>query len=245
MKVVCIIPARYGSHRFPGKPLTMLAGRPLIQHVYGRASRSKRSEEVLVATDDERILRCVEGFGGKARMTSKGHRTGTDRVAEVARSIPCDIIVNVQGDEPLIDPGAIDGAVELLMEDSQADMGTLRFPIGEEELLDPNLVKVVTDARGYALYFSRAPIPFLRDRGPLPRNLSFYGHVGLYSYRRPVLLKLAEIPPSPLEEAERLEQLRALEAGFRIKVGVTNHRSIGVDTPEDLKRVEELIREGA
>ena len=195
-----------------------------------------------MATDDEKIFRCVVGFGGRARMTSKGHKTGMERVAEVAISFPCDIIVNVQGDEPLISPEVIDGAVELLMEDPQADIGTLKFPIGEEELLDPNLVKVVTDARGYALYFSRAPIPFPRDKGPLPPGLSFYGHVGLYSYRRPVLLKLAEMPPSPLEEVERLEQLRALEAGFRIKVGTTNHRSIGVDTPEDLKRVEEIIQ---
>lgn len=243
MSAVIIIPARYDSTRFPGKPLVSLKGKPLIQHVYENAQGALHAEGVIVATDSEMIFETVSAFGGKAVMTSRDHASGTDRVAEVARSITCDIIVNVQGDEPLINPRMIDDVIDLLS-DKRADMGTLvKGTQQAEEIADPNIVKAVFSHDGYALYFSRAPIPFHRDYWRDTRQLTghpkvgVFKHIGLYSYRREALLRLTALRPTRLEEIERLEQLRALEHGFRIKVKETEHETIGVDTPQDLERV--------
>jgi len=241
-RAVVIIPARYGSTRLPGKPVLEVArevtGKYIIQHVYERAARASSVERVIVATDDRRVAEVVAGFGGEVRMTSAEHRSGTDRIAEVAAELDAPIIVNVQGDEPEIHPDQVEQVIQLLVEDREAVMGTLAHPIeSREEWLDPNVVKVVLDADGCALYFSRSPIPYLRDYdGPLEaapaRPLH---HLGIYSYRRDFLLLYAALPHSPLEEAEKLEQLRALGAGYRIKVGITDRRSIGIDTPADLE----------
>lgn len=252
MKVACVIPARYDSQRFPGKVLAKLAGRPLIQWVYIQACQAKKVDRVIVATDDKRVEECVRDFGGMAVITSPDHKSGTDRVAEVAQGLSCSLIVNVQGDEPLVPPEAIDQAVELLIDQPAAKMATLATPIIEDQdLINPHLVKVVIDGKGNALYFSRAPIPFPRSQltqdgmrgdgpGPLPAG-PFYRHVGLYVYRRSFLLRLASLPVAAIEEVEKLEQLRALAAGFRIRVAVTSYSGIGVDTPEDLCRLEKIL----
>lgn len=240
-RVVGLIPARYASKRFPGKALADLGGKPLLQHVVERAGQARSLSEVVVATDDARIAEAVRAFGGKVQMTSPTHPSGTDRIAEVARDLACDLVVNIQGDEPLITPAEIDAAVAPLVADSTIPMGTLACPLPLAQAADPNAVKVVVGANGFALYFSRAPIPYLRDGhagGPSPYLL----HIGLYVYRREVLLHLAGLPPTPLEERERLEQLRALEHGIRIRVVVTEHPSIGVDTPQDLERVRRMLR---
>ncbi len=246
-KAVVIIPARYGATRFPGKPLALLRGKPIIQWVYERAKGATLIEDVIVATDHQEILNRVYSFGGKAVMTSRDHASGTDRIAEVAKDLMCDIIINVQGDEPFIRPEMIDHTVELL-KDSRASISTLARRIEDkEELRDPNVVKVVFDKEGFALYFSRSPIPYYRDRwrGPdfmeVGDGIEVYKHIGIYGYRREVLLRISEMPQSRLERAERLEQLRALEEGLRIKVGITTHNTIGIDTLEDLKRAEELL----
>jgi 3-deoxy-manno-octulosonate cytidylyltransferase (CMP-KDO synthetase) len=238
-RVLAVIPARYASTRFPGKPLADLDGMPMIEHVYRRAVRSQVVSEVIVATDDRRIASAVATFGGRVALTSPDHETGTDRLAEVVSVTECDIVVNVQGDEPLLDPGAIDEAVAPLA-DPDVSMTTLYHRIeSPDELTDPNVVKVVVDRAGYALYFSRASIPHQRDprRGWSP----FYRHVGLYAYRRSTLLVLAALEPTPLERAEALEQLRALEHGIRIKTVETEYDSIGVDTPADLEAVRRLL----
>lgn len=235
MRVVIVIPARYGSTRFPGKPLADLWGKPVIQHVYERAREARLAGRVIVATDEERIGAAARGFGAEVAMTSADHPSGTDRVAEVARGLAAELIVNVQGDEPLIEPGAIDAAIGPLAADCSIEMGTLCCPIeAVEELANPNVVKVVVDREGFALYFSRLPIPFVRDRGAEARR---YRHIGLYVYRREFLLELAALPPTLLEQAERLEQLRALEYGHRIRVVEVESAWPGVDTPEDLERV--------
>jgi 3-deoxy-manno-octulosonate cytidylyltransferase (CMP-KDO synthetase) len=240
LRVVGLIPARYASKRFPGKALAALGGKPLIQHVVERAGQTRSLSEVVVATDDLRIAEAVRGFGGKVQMTAATHPSGTDRIAEVARDLACDLVVNIQGDEPLIAPAEIDAAVAPLLADPSIPMGTLACPLPLEQAADPNAVKVVVGAHGFALYFSRAPIPYLRDGhggGASPYLL----HIGLYVYRREVLLRLASLPPTPLEERERLEQLRALEHGIPIRVVMTDHASIGVDTPEDLERVRRMM----
>jgi 3-deoxy-manno-octulosonate cytidylyltransferase (CMP-KDO synthetase) len=241
VRVVGLIPARYASSRFPGKVLADLCGRPVIQHVVERASQARLLHEVVVATDDRRILDVIHGFGGKACLTSPTHPSGTDRIAEVARDLACDIVVNIQGDEPLLDPAVIDRAAEPLVRDPTVVMGTLGCPLGLEEAADPHRVKVVVDRQGFALYFSRARIPYTRDGFPPSGPSPYLLHVGLYVYRRDTLLHLAGLPPTPLEELERLEQLRALEHGIRIKVVVTDHQSIGVDTPADLDRVKRMM----
>jgi 3-deoxy-manno-octulosonate cytidylyltransferase (CMP-KDO synthetase) len=249
MRAAVIIPARLASTRFPGKVLAPLHGRPLIQHVWERATGSSLASEVIVATDSENVLEVVEGFGGRAVMTSPEHPSGTDRVAEAARGLGCDIIVNVQGDEPLIRAEVIDLAVGL-MEDERASMGTVASPLREpSEIADPNVVKVVTDLEGFAMYFSRAPIPYRRedwaalaDAGRAEAK-GLFKHIGIYSYRMSVLQELTALAPSPLERTEKLEQLRALEHGVRIKVGVTDFDSHGVDTPEDLERVKRISGE--
>ena len=232
MQTIVAIPARYASTRLPGKPLLRETGKFLIQHVYEQASRASCADRVLVATDDSRIFEAVQSFGGEVRMTSPEHQSGTDRVAEAVYELPADIVVNVQGDEPDISPAVIDLVANSLLEDPSIPMATLGKRLSDpDEQADPNLVKVVIDRSGKALYFSRAPIPYHRDRPP--SETSFLKHIGLYAYRRGFLHRFVQFPPSPLEQIERLEQLRALENGFAIKVAITEHDCIGVDTPED------------
>ena len=240
--VVGIIPARYASTRFPGKPLVDLAGKPMIQHVYERACRATSLSAVLVATDDARIFDAVQAFGGKAVMTDAGHPTGTDRLAEVAAGLAAvDIIVNIQGDEPLIMPETIDAVTAPLIVDAGIPMSSVMSPLPDAARAgDANIVKVVVDLQGFALYFSRAPIPYPREgvtgAGPWKK------HVGLYAYRREFLLAFTRLAPTPLEQLEKLEQLRALEHGYRIRmVERANDGSIGVDTPEDLERARAIL----
>lgn len=238
MKVAVVIPARYASTRLPAKPLLRATGKYLIQHVYERACESK-AELVVVATDDRRIADAVESFRGRVIMTRDDHASGTDRVAEVARSLRQEIIINVQGDEPMLDPSSLDALAELLRRDPDTMMATLGVPIQSlEQWRDPNCVKLVRDAQGRALYFSRSPIPFVRDGEPDFRKYPgvFLQHLGLYAYRREFLLDLATWPQSPLEEIEKLEQLRVLALGHRINVGVVAHAGRGVDTPADYER---------
>jgi 3-deoxy-manno-octulosonate cytidylyltransferase (CMP-KDO synthetase) len=233
--VLAVIPARYGSTRLPGKALLDLAGRPMIEHVYRRASAATTLAGVIVATDDARIADVVAGFGGVACMTSPDHATGTDRLAEIAAAVPCGLIVNVQGDEPLLDPQVIDDVVTPLREDPTIAMGTAARRLTEPGDLDnPHMVKVVTDRTGSALYFSRAPIPYGRHTAAAPVARL---HLGLYVYRRATLLHLAGLRPGRLEQAEGLEQLRALEHGIRIHVVDTSYQSAEVNTAEDLERV--------
>jgi len=227
------------STRFPGKPLVDLAGKPIVQWVYERASQAASVSRVIVATCDEEIADAVAAFGGEVVMTSDKHRSGTDRIAEAARDVKADVIVNVQGDEPLIDPKSIDKAVEPFVHDEDLVMSSLMVPIGREAAQDPNLVKVVVDVEGFALYFSRSPIPYERD--PTPSGTGVYGHVGLYAYRKDFLLKFASLDATPLEKSESLEQLRALEHGFRIRMVEVEDRPLGVDTPEDLERVRDVL----
>ncbi len=242
MTAIGIIPARYASTRFPGKPLADLAGRPMIQHVYERACRAAQLSRVLVATDDARIADAVRDFGGEVVMTRADHPTGTDRLAEVAAGLAeVDIIVNIQGDEPLIDPAVIDAVAGVLADDPQAAMSSAMCPLtGARATRNPNIVKVVADLQGFALYFSRLPIPFPRE-GQSDAG-RWRKHYGLYAYRRDFLLTFARLQPSPLECCEKLEQLRALEYGYRIKmVEIAADQSIGVDTPEDLERAHTLL----
>jgi 3-deoxy-manno-octulosonate cytidylyltransferase (CMP-KDO synthetase) len=245
MQTAIIIPARYASSRLPGKPLLRATGKYLIQHVYERACLA-RADAVLVATDDARIMDAVTGFGGKAVMTRSDHPSGTDRVAEVARRLDAEVIVNLQGDEPLLDPATIDLLPSLLEQDDEAVMATLAVPITSmAPWQDPNCVKVVRDRRGRALYFSRSPIPHVRDGKPDFRSDEFLQHLGLYAYRRRFLLELAQLPPEPLEELEKLEQLRVLALGHRIAVGVVAHDGRGVDTPADYDRFVQTYRNSA
>jgi 3-deoxy-manno-octulosonate cytidylyltransferase (CMP-KDO synthetase) len=237
--VIAIVPARYHSTRLPAKALADIAGRPMIEHVYRRAAAATSVSRVIVATDDERIADAVVRFGGEAVMTSASHQSGTDRLAEVAASLSCDLVVNVQGDEPVLAPETIDAAVEPFLASPALEMSTLRRRIADPaEHRNPNVTKVVVDTDGYALYFSRAPIPYTREGQPAAPA---WAHVGLYVYRRDTLLRLARLPPTAMERAEALEQLRALEHGIRIKAVETAGASIGVDTPEDLARVRALL----
>ena len=238
MKAVVIIPARMAATRLAGKPLSDLCGKPMIEWVYGRASAARSVSRVLVATCDRQIVEAVRGFGGEAVMTSDKHRSGTDRLAECAANIEADVIVNVQGDEPLIRPGAIDKAVEPFESDPSVVMSSLMCPIDEEQARDPNLVKVVVGLDNFALYFSRSPIPYQRNPS------SIYGHIGLYAYTRDFLIRFASLKPTPLELAESLEQLRVLEHGCRIKMVRIDDRPMGVDTQEDLERARAIISNG-
>lgn len=253
MAVVAIIPARFASTRFPGKPLASIGGKPMIQHVYESTSKAKGLDRVLVATDDRRIEEAVRSFGGEVMMTSKDHASGTDRLAEVARKIKVDWVVNVQGDLPFIRSETITRAVRPLRRDRSIPMGTVCTPIyDEEEWRNPNIVKVVTDAKGFALYFSRAIIPYPRNdisqtrkRGAaVKRKEKVWGdrHIGLYVYRRDFLLKLARLRPTLLEQTEGLEQLRALVYGHGIFVADVDERTVEVDTPEDLIRAESYLK---
>jgi 3-deoxy-manno-octulosonate cytidylyltransferase (CMP-KDO synthetase) len=246
MKIIGIIPARYDSVRFPGKALADICGKPMIQHVYERASQVALFEQVIVATDDVRIQKAVTAFGGNACMTSRHHATGTDRLAEVAQSLDVDIVVNIQGDEPLVHPEMIEQAIHPLLSDSDVAIGTLKHIIeSPEELLNPNVTKVVTDMSDRAIYFSRSPIPYIKGkdmRNEGFHEFTFYRHIGLYAYRREFLLKFIELAHTPLEIVEALEQLRALEHGYIIKVIETSYESIGVDVPEDVDKVVKLMR---
>lgn len=250
---VAIIPARYQSSRLPGKPLVDIGGRPMIEHVYRRAAEAPSVARVIVATDDARIAKAVEGFGGEVRMTRGDHASGSDRLAEVAEGLDCDVVVNVQGDEPLLPPQMIEEALAPLAADAGVEMATLRRPITDlDEFLDPNVVKVIVDREDFAIYFSRHPIPYVRDLRPdLAQWLRTAGrglankHIGLYVYRRAFLLAFARLERTPLERAESLEQLRAIGHGRRIKAVETAFDSIGVDTEEDLQRVRRLVEAGA
>ena len=243
MTVVAVIPSRYASTRLPAKPLAELAGKPMVQHVYERARGAKLVTRVVVATDDERIVAAVQAFGGEALITRADHRSGTERMAEVASHIAADIYVNVQGDEPLIEPAAIDAAVKA-MNDDAVRVATLCVPIAHaQDIGNPNVVKVVTDFEGNALYFSRAPIPWVRDPGDAEAgSVRHFKHLGIYVFRRDALLEFPTLPPGELEHIEKLEQLRLLENGIPIRVVETEHDSVSVDTPEDLARVEKLLR---
>jgi len=246
MHAVGVIPARYQSSRFPGKPLTLIAGKSLIERVYERAREARRLDRLLVATDDERILDAVEAFGGEAVLTSARHPSGTDRLAEIARRLPSDLYVNIQGDEPLLDPRDVDALIEALDGDPAADMATLCETIDDPDVAaDPNVVKVVRDDAGRALYFSRSPIPHVRGGAGRPaaaRPGPWLRHVGIYVYRPRFLMEFASRSPGALETLEGLEQLRALEMGRTIRVLPAQGRYHGVDTPEDVVTVERALK---
>jgi len=242
---VGIIPARFGSTRLPGKALRLILGKPMVQRVYEQASLARGLSAVYVATDDERIARVVESFGGRALMTSPEHPSGTDRLAEATRGMEAEIVVNIQGDQPFLDPTMIDEAVQPLLDDPALPMATLMHPVQrQEDLQDPSVVKVIVDLAGNALYFSRSLIPYPRQAAPH----AVYEHVGLYAYRRDFLQKLAQLAPTPLERIESLEQLRVLEHGFHLRVVETKCRDhtfsgFSVDTEQDLTRAEAMLRE--
>ena len=241
-QIVIVIPARYGSTRLPGKPLVQLAGKPMVRHVYERAKLAKRASRVIVATDDERIFKAVEAFGGEVRMTRQDHRTGTERIAEVAAHTDGDVFVNVQGDEPLLDAASVDAAVASLEEEPAASISTVAVPIRRPaDIMDPNVVKTVLDFDGNALFFSRAPIPWVRDTGAQvqARHLK---HLGLYVFQRDALLEYPTLPQGELERLEQLEQLRWLENGWKIRVAEVEHDAVSVDVPDDVARVEQLLR---
>lgn len=237
--VIGVIPARYGSTRLPAKSLAMIHGKPMIQHVYEKCLKAKLLSEILVATDDKRIFDAVINFGGNVVMTSKSHKSGTDRIGEAVKDIKCDIVVNIQGDEPMIAPRNIDKAIEPLISDKSINISTLCFKISDnKEISNPNVVKVVLDSNSNALYFSRSVIPFNRDNS----KAEYFKHIGLYVYRKDYLTKLIKMKPSKLEQTEKLEQLRVLESGEAIKVIETNTDSHSVDTQADLNKIRKLIK---
>lgn len=244
MKVLGVIPARFKSTRLEGKVLKDIAGKPMVQHVYERALKAACLDQLLVATEDERVLTAVQRFGGRAVMTAEKHASGTDRVAEVAAEIDADVVVNIQGDEPLLDPRMIDELVAPFTSNPELEMVTLKKPVLEEsEFTDPNVVKVVTDRSGFALYFSRSLIPYPRYR---TEEFKVFEHIGLYAYSRPCLLTLTSLEPTPLEKVESLEQLRALENGIRIFLVETHCRGqlVSVDTQADLEKVCRILAKG-
>jgi len=245
MKIFAFIPARYQSTRFPGKPLALIKGKPMIQHVYERALQCHEISDTYVATDHVGILEHVQGFGGKAIMTSQEHLSGTDRICEAALTLGLsknDIIVNIQGDQPNFNPSMISDLVAPLLEDTSAPMATLKYRLHrEEDIQNPNQVKVVTDKQGYALYFSRSPIPFLREGART--GVVYYKHLGVYAYRTDFLVRFTRLKPGILESVEKLEQLRALEYGYKIKVRETRYNSLEVDVPEDIERIEKALEE--
>ena len=238
MKAIGVIPARWGSTRFEGKVLADLLGKPVIQHVWENARRASTLDDLIVATDEEKVKEEVERFGGKAVLTSKEHKTGTDRLREVVNPIDAKVVVNIQADEPLLHPSMIDDIVRPLLEDKGISMTTLKKKITDpEDLRNPNVVKVVTDKNGYALYFSRSPIPFPRFHD----GVVFYKHIGIYGFTKEFLFTFTTLPVSALENIEGLEQLRVLENGYKIKVAETQFDTIGIDTPEDLERAKEVL----
>lgn len=237
-KTAIIIPARYGSSRLEGKPLIKVEGKPIIQWVYEKAKQSKLADMIIVATDDERIFNAVKDFGGNVEMTSTEHKCGSDRIKEVVMRHPeISYIVNLQGDEPLIKPESIDEVARNVIEDESADISTLIRKITSDEAENPNLVKCVKDNNGFALYFSRSKIPFERNAG----KADFYGHLGIYGYKREALIKMTELPQTTYEMAESLEQLRALQNGMRIKTSVVDFIPVGIDTAEDVEKFKEII----
>lgn len=237
-KTLAVIPARYGSTRFPGKVLAMLGGKPIIQHVWERAVRSK-ADDVLIAVDEQKVFDAVAGFGGKAVMTAKNHPTGSDRIWEVASKSDAEAVINIQGDEPFVKPEVIDSLIDAITAPAAPDMATVVVPCPRAEFENnPNMVKVVLSADSYALYFSRSMIPFLRVGGT---ETATYRHWGIYAYRRTALERFVSLPEGKLEQCEKLEQLRALENGMRIKVIVTPYSSIGIDTPEELAKAEAFL----
>jgi 3-deoxy-manno-octulosonate cytidylyltransferase (CMP-KDO synthetase) len=240
-KVVIVIPARYGSTRLPGKPLVSLAGKTMIQRVFERAKQAKTAGRVIVATDDERIVKAVESFGGEARITRTEHRTGTERIAEVAAHSDGEVFVNVQGDEPLLDPAAVDTAVNSLLEEPAAAIATVAVLIRTPaDIMDPNVVKTVLDFEDNALYFSRAPLPWVRDSAA-KTHARHLKHLGLYVFQRDALLEYPTLPQGELERIEQLEQLRWLENGWKIRVAEVEHDAVSVDVPEDIAKVESLL----
>lgn len=239
MKVLCVIPARYASTRLPGKPLKLIAGKPMIQHVYEQAKKAAKPAEVLVAVDDRRVYDAVRAFGGKAVITREDHPNGTSRLAEVAEQCPdVDVIINVQGDEPMIPPEIIDRLAEAFEAEPDLKMATMKVRMDESEYDDPSAVKVVTDKNGYALYFSRSLMPYPRNK---TEKFQVYKHVGIYAYTRDFVLEYAAMAPTPLEQVESLEQLRVLENGYRIKVLESDFKGVGVDTQADLDAVNKLL----
>ncbi len=238
-KTAIIIPARYGSSRLEGKPLLKVCEKPVIQWVYEKAQQAKLADMIIVATDDERIFNAVKAFGGEVEMTSVNHKCGSDRIREVAERHPeIAYIVNLQGDEPLIKPESIDAVARNVQEDDKADISTLiRVLTDEEEINNPNLVKCVVDNNGYALYFSRSKIPYERNENVA----TFYGHLGIYGYKRDALMKMTSLPQTPLEKTESLEQLRAIENGMKIKTSVVDFVPVGIDTAEDLEKFKQIV----
>ncbi|MGD1045675.1 MAG: 3-deoxy-manno-octulosonate cytidylyltransferase [Bacteroidota bacterium] len=245
--VIGVIPSRYASHRLPAKPLVDLCGKPMVQRVYEQAKKSQLLDRVVVATDDVRIEEAVRQFGGDVMLTSQDIKSGSDRVAAVALHMAGDIFVNIQGDEPLIAPEMIDQGVQLLLDETSAPVGTLVKQISlQEELLNPNVVKAVLNHDGYAIYFSRSTVPYVRGEADERRWLelhTFYKHIGIYVFRRKFLVQYAQLPISLLEKAEKLEQLRILDAGYKMKAGITTYDSIPIDTPEDVARVVAILRQ--
>ncbi len=240
MKIIGIIPARWGSTRFEGKVLAKIGDKPMIQHVYERARQAKLLDGILIACDDERILKAAQKFGARAVLTAVNHPSGTDRIAEAAKNISCGLVINIQADEPLIKAAVIDELALAMREEKMAPVGTLIKKIeNKEEIENPHIVKVVIDQHKYALYFSRSVIPYPRDQNNYTGI--YYKHLGIYAYRKDFLLNYKNLPKSNLEETEKLEQLRVLEAGYKIKTVLTDIETIGVDTPEDLQRVEKLL----
>jgi 3-deoxy-manno-octulosonate cytidylyltransferase (CMP-KDO synthetase) len=237
MTVLGVIPARLAATRLPNKPLLDIAGKPMIRHVWERACRSLIPGEIVVATPDPEIERVCLGFGARVVMTRADHPSGTDRIAEVTEKIPCDVIVNIQGDEPMLDPSVIDMAARAVLEDGSVQMASLMCPCPPEDLDNPACVKVVCDLNGYALYFSRSRVPFPRNDAAAP----VMQHVGLYAYRSEFVRRFAGLPPTPLERTEGLEQLRALESGCRIRMVATENAPISVDTEDDLRRVRQMM----
>lgn len=241
IEIIGVIPARWASTRLAGKVLADINGLPMIQHVWQRAKKSRLLDEVFIACDHDEVFDKAQEFGAKVIMTSPDHASGTDRIAAACRHSPAKIVVNIQGDEPLMRAEVIDSVVQALLDDGGAVVATpAKKMVNPDDVNNPNVVKVAMDANGYALYFSRAPIPFNRDKKDFD-DLAYYKHFGLYAYRRDFLAKFKDLPGSPLEQTERLEQLRVLQAGYKIKVVVTEHDSIGVDTPEDLAQVVAIL----
>ena len=240
-KTVAVIPARYASTRFPGKPLALIAGKPMIQWTCEKAAESK-ADEVIVATDDIRIKECVENFGGKVVMTSTEHQSGTDRIAEAIEKIDADVIINLQGDEPMLPGHIIDELIDIMTANPDTEMATVAVPVSadSEEYQNPNNVKVVTANDGRALYFSRSPLPYFRNK---PENAECLIHWGIYAYRRSLIEKFVQWPQGTLEQIESLEQLRALENGATIKVAIAHEKALGVDVPEDVAKVEEYLKQ--
>jgi len=238
MKIIGVIPARWASKRFEGKVLAPLMGEPMIKHVWFNASQSELLDDVIIACDDERVLKAAKGFGAKAVLTSKDHQSGTDRIAEAVKDTAWDIVVNIQGDEPLLKHEVIDNLINALISDQQCSMATvIRELTNKDEINNPNVVKAVIDEKNNALYFSRSPIPYNRDNA----DIIYFKHLGIYAYRRDFLFTFTKLPKSPLEKIEKLEQLRALEFGYKIKTFLTDQDTVGVDTPEDLRLVQSML----